>query len=135
MRDDVYRVAQRYAQHHGASTYGDGRDFALNSPHTGQRKERTEERWYDDKGYRAAGSKAKEDDRNDDYKGYDTTQRNDLSGYADVGSISGWAMDALRWANKEGLITGRTAVLLAPKGDTTRAETATILMRYLETIA
>ena len=63
MRDDVYRVAQRYAQHHGASTYGDGRDLALNSPHTGQRKERTEERWYDDKGYRAAVSKREEDDQ------------------------------------------------------------------------
>lgn len=73
--------------------------------------------------------------RYSDYKDYDTTQRNDLSGYADADSISTWALAALQWANGEGLITGRKADLLVPQGDTTRAETATILMRYLETIA
>ena len=72
MRDDMYRVAQRYAQHHGASTYGDGRDLALNSPYAGQGEEHTKDWRYGDKGYRAAVSKAKEDDCNDDYKGYDT---------------------------------------------------------------
>ncbi|MBR5533976.1 MAG: S-layer homology domain-containing protein, partial [Ruminiclostridium sp.] len=73
--------------------------------------------------------------RYSDYKDYDTTQRNDLTGYTDADSISDWALEALQWANGEGLITGRKADLLAPKGDTTRGETATILMRYLETIA
>ena len=73
--------------------------------------------------------------RYSDYKDYDTAQRNDLSGYADANSISTWALAALQWANGEGLITGRKADLLVPQGDTTRAETATILMRYLETIA
>ncbi|MBR5791567.1 MAG: S-layer homology domain-containing protein, partial [Ruminiclostridium sp.] len=73
--------------------------------------------------------------RYSDYKEYDTTQRNDLAGYTDAESISGWALEALQWANGEGLITGRKADLLVPQGDTTRAETATILMRYLETIA
>ena len=69
-----------------------------------------------------------------DYKGYDTNTQIDLSGYTDVDQIGTWALDALRWANAQGLITGRTTNLLVPQGDTTRAETATILMRYLETI-
>ena len=73
--------------------------------------------------------------RYSDYKGYDTTQKNDLADYTDADSISAWALAALQWANGEGLITGRKADLLVPQGDTTRAETATILMRYLETIA
>ena len=73
--------------------------------------------------------------RYSDYKDYDTTAQIDLSGYTDADQISTWALDALRWANAEGLITGRKADLLVPQGDTTRAETATILMRYLETIA
>lgn len=72
--------------------------------------------------------------RYSDYKDYDTAQRNDLSGYADANSISSWALEALQWANGEGLITGRKATILAPQGDTTRAETAAILVRYLETI-
>ncbi|MBR2490125.1 MAG: S-layer homology domain-containing protein [Ruminiclostridium sp.] len=73
--------------------------------------------------------------RYSDYKGYDTTRKNDLTGYTDEDQISTWALEALRWANAEGLITGRKTDLLVPRGDTTRAETATILMRYLETIA
>jgi hypothetical protein len=73
--------------------------------------------------------------RYSDYKDYDITQWNDLSGYTDANSVSTWALEALQWANAEGLITGRTSDLLVPQGDTTRAETATILMRYLETIA
>ena len=73
--------------------------------------------------------------RYSDYKGYDTTQKNDLADYTDADQISTWALAALQWANGEGLITGRTADQLVPQGDTTRAETATILMRYLETIA
>ena len=73
--------------------------------------------------------------RYSDYKDYDTTAQNDLAHYTDGDQISTWALEALQWANGEGLITGRTADQLVPQGDTTRAETATILMRYLETIA
>ena len=62
----------------------------------------------------------------------DTGKTADLSAYADADSISAWALDAMRWANAEGLIRGRTETTLVPKGSTTRAETAAILMRYLE---
>ena len=38
----------------------------------------------------------------------------------------------MKWANAERLITGRTATLLIPGGNTTRAEAAAILMRFIE---
>ena len=73
--------------------------------------------------------------RYSDYKKYNTDAQNDLASYADADDISAWALEALRWANAQGLVTGRTETTLVPQGDTTRAETATILMRYLDTIA
>ena len=65
-------------------------------------------------------------------RGYDTSKAADLSGYEDASSISPWALDAMKWANAERLITGRTATLLIPGGNTTRAEAAAILMRFIE---
>ena len=69
------------------------------------------------------------------YKSYDTTASADLRAYNDAGDISAWALEALQWANGAGLISGRSSTLLAPAGSTTRAETAVILIRFLEQIA
>ena len=66
------------------------------------------------------------------YKGLDVSKTADLSAYTDAESISASAREAMRWANAEGLITGRTATKLAPQGSATRAEAAAILMRFLE---
>ncbi|MFR1233951.1 MAG: S-layer homology domain-containing protein [Evtepia gabavorous] len=63
------------------------------------------------------------------YKGYDVSQKADLSGYTDAASISGYAKDALAWANAQKLITGVTDTTLNPQGSATRAQVATILMR------
>ena len=68
------------------------------------------------------------------FKGYDISATADLSGYADASSISSWAEAAMEWANAEGLITGRTATALAPSGNTSRAEAAAILMRFIESV-
>lgn len=68
-------------------------------------------------------------------KGYDVSQKADLSGYTDAGTISAYASDAMAWANAQGLITGVTDTTLAPKSSATRAQVATILMRFCETIA
>ena len=43
-----------------------------------------------------------------------------------------YAEDAMKWANANGLITGRTVTTLVPKGTATRAETAAILQRFIE---
>ena len=64
----------------------------------------------------------------------DTSKRGDLRGYPDAKDTSEYATDALSWAIAEGLILGSEGKLL-PQGDATRAQVATILMRYLENIA
>jgi hypothetical protein len=40
----------------------------------------------------------------------------------------------VRYAYSNGIITGRTPTTLALKGNTTRAEAATLLQRYLENV-
>ncbi len=65
-------------------------------------------------------------------KGYDVSQTTSLSKYTDTGDISDWASTAMAWANATGLVNGRTATTLAPGGTATRAEVATILMRFIE---
>ncbi len=70
-------------------------------------------------------------------KGYDVSVRADLSAYPDGGDTSAFAKDGLAWANAAELITGTKAgeqTLLDPKGSATRAQVATILMRYQNTI-
>ncbi len=69
------------------------------------------------------------------YKGYDTKATADLAAYTDVQSVSDWALAAMQWANASGLINGRTETTLVPGGTATRAEVASILMRFCENIA
>ena len=69
------------------------------------------------------------------YKGYDVTASNDLGSYTDASQISAYATTAMQWANAEGLITGNTTTTINPIGNATRAEVATILMRFCENIA
>ena len=69
------------------------------------------------------------------YKKYDISKTGDLSGFADLRDISAWALDALKWANGEGLINGRTKTTIVPKGTAKRAEAAVILMRFMENVA
>lgn len=65
-------------------------------------------------------------------KGYDVSASADFSAYTDASGVSGWATDAMRWAVSAGLINGRTATTLAPQGNATRAEVASILMRFMQ---
>ena len=69
------------------------------------------------------------------YKGYDVTASNNLGSYTDASQISAYATTAMQWANAEGLITGNTTTTINPIGNATRAELATILMRFCENIA
>lgn len=69
------------------------------------------------------------------FKGYDVSNTGDLSRYADASQVSDWARTAIGWANAQGLITGNTATTLNPTGSATRAEVATILMRFVENVA
>lgn len=57
-----------------------------------------------------------------------------LSAFVDWADTSSWAQQALSWAVAQGLITGADNDMLAPKGQATRAQTATILMRFAQSI-
>ena len=51
--------------------------------------------------------------------------------FADRSQIAGAdAYNAIRWANNNGLINGRTATTIVPTGTTIRAEAATLLVRF-----
>lgn len=67
-------------------------------------------------------------------KGYDVSAVGDLDDFADASEVSNWAEDVMSWAVGADLFAGRDNNNLAPQGLTTRAEAATILMRYCENI-
>lgn len=69
------------------------------------------------------------------YKGYDTTDKADLSKYTDATQVGSYAVEAIRWANAEGLVSGTSATTLTPKGSATRAQVAVILTRFCQNIA
>lgn len=66
------------------------------------------------------------------YIGDNTNQTNDLSLFTDAKDISGYAVDAVKWAFAVGLINDRTSTTLVPKGTATRAEMAAILHRFMK---
>lgn len=57
----------------------------------------------------------------------------DLSAFTDSGSVSSWAESAIQWAVSNGILTGDNG-RLNPGGRATRAEVASILMRYCRII-
>ena len=64
-----------------------------------------------------------------------TGARGNLSAFPDGNRVSAWAGDALAWAVGEGLVNGSRVNgkdYLRPQGSATRAQVATILMRFLE---
>ena len=63
-------------------------------------------------------------------KEMDVSATVELTKYADADQISAWASDAVHWAVARGLINGVTPTTLEPKGESTRAQIATILMRF-----
>ena len=54
----------------------------------------------------------------------------DLSAFPDAATVSGYAVEAMKWAVGEGIINGMSGNL-APRENATRAQIATILYRYL----
>ena len=70
--------------------------------------------------------------------GLDVSQTAELSAFPDGSKTSDYAKEALSWAVAEGLITGTkngSSTYLDPQGSATRAQVATILMRYIENTA
>ncbi len=70
------------------------------------------------------------------YCGKETTQTADLSVFPD-GSKATWSKAYVEWAVGAGMISGKTnngKTLLDPQGNATRAEVASILMRFIQNI-
>ena len=61
--------------------------------------------------------------------GMDVSARDTLEAFPDAASVSRWATDAMQWAVDIDLITGKSGKLV-PNGIASRAEIATILMRF-----
>ncbi|MDD3350540.1 MAG: S-layer homology domain-containing protein, partial [Eubacteriales bacterium] len=66
------------------------------------------------------------------YKNYDIGKVGSLTAYAD--KPSAWALSSVSWAVAEGLLKGSNGNL-DPKGSATRAQTASILQRFMENTA
>ena len=64
------------------------------------------------------------------HKGYDLTAAGDLSTFPDSNTVADWAEIAMEWANGNGLINGHDDGTIDAAGAGTRAQAASILMRF-----
>lgn len=55
----------------------------------------------------------------------------DLSKFVDASKINSWAQDAVKWAVSKGIINGNDKNELNPTGTLTRAEAASIIVKYV----
>lgn len=67
------------------------------------------------------------------YKGYDTTASGDLDVVADKDAVSTYAVQAVDWAVSAGLMIGMEGGV-NPLGSTNRAQIATLIQRFCETM-
>ena len=71
------------------------------------------------------------------FKGLPLNDSGYVEKYPDADKVSPYAVEAMRWANAEGLVNGMRngkIVTLSPKGNATRAQVATIFMRYVQNV-
>lgn len=61
----------------------------------------------------------------------DVSARSSLAAFADSASVPGWAQESMQWAVADGIIQGIDDNI-SPNGSATRAQVATVLMRYIE---
>lgn len=67
-----------------------------------------------------------------EYQEYDTTANGEISSFADGSLVSEYAIEPMNWAAGIGLLSGIDHDTLDPLGSATRAQVATILMRYCQ---
>ncbi|MGN1231419.1 MAG: S-layer homology domain-containing protein, partial [Anaerotignum sp.] len=63
--------------------------------------------------------------------GYDVSARANLNGFSDTETVSSYAMDAVSWAVAQGILNGSDGAL-QPKNVATRAETAKMLVAFMD---
>jgi hypothetical protein len=69
------------------------------------------------------------------YKKCDTSPTTDLAVFTDAALVDSFAEEAMQWAIGSEIISGTTKTTLAPVQTATRAQVATILMRFCENTA
>lgn len=68
------------------------------------------------------------------WRGHPTAVRGDLGRFTDGAAVSGYARDAVSWAVGAGLLSGTPAGELDPAGTATRAQAASILVRFMDAV-
>ena len=68
------------------------------------------------------------------YKGYSVDKTSDLSEFTDVSNINDYALKPVKWAVASNLISGMGDSTISPLGNASRAQIATILMRFIENL-
>lgn len=63
------------------------------------------------------------------------SSRGDLRRFTDSDLVQKWALSAMTWANGNQFINGHDDGLLDPTGTATRAQAASILMRFDQNVA
>ena len=62
--------------------------------------------------------------------GFDTNKYTDLGKFNDAKNVSEFARESMCWAVSEGIINGTTTTTLSPTKSASRAEVATMIMRF-----
>ncbi len=68
-------------------------------------------------------------------QGLEVSDTSNLQNFTDAKDVSEWALDAVKWANSQALISGTSDTTLSPKDTATRSQVAVILMRFCENTA
>lgn len=69
------------------------------------------------------------------FKGYTMASPASLAAFSDADAVSAYAREAMGWAVAQGLISGTNRGTLDPLGGATRAQAASILMRFCQSLA
>ena len=67
-------------------------------------------------------------------QGADVSAQDALDSYTDAGAVSAWAQNAMRWAVAKQIVNGTAQNTLSPRGTTTRAQAAQLIMRFFEIV-
>ena len=68
------------------------------------------------------------------YRGYDMSGSASISGFADAGDVSEWALAAVKWAVDVEIISGMSESTLVPGGTATRAQCASMIKRCIDNL-
>ena len=68
------------------------------------------------------------------YKNAKSDASGDLSSFTDAENISSWAVDNVKWAVGNGIISGKGNGIIDPQGTATRAEMAQMVYKFMTTL-